>query len=421
MNRRRLIQGLSMSILTTKLLGSLSASGQTRDAQGAPQRPVAANDRVNVGVIGPGSRGLELTRQLLRTAGVEIAAVCDVYEPRFAQVNELVGNPVPPYKDYRELLARSDLDAIFIATPPVFHAEHVLAALNSGRPVYGEKTLAFTPEDCKSVVETVIRTKQIYQIGHQYRYASWFQESIKRIRQGEIGEPTHVYGYWHRTDNWRRPVPNPALEHLMNWRLYRESSGGLLEELGSHHIDFANWVFGEQPQTVCGTTSIVAYNDGRTVGDNVQAVLGYSKGRRMVFSSMSDNAMMGDQIWVYGTEGSVQLTSEDATFYRAKMKDLTSGSSTGVLQHGMKTGASYKTSFAMPYRGVGNRLEMTREEDPTLTACQAFIECVRNKQKPFADVQVGYESAIAVSIGRSALIEGHVRDVPQLKNTVGTT
>ena len=70
---------------------------------------------------------------------------------------------------------------------------------------------------------------------------------------------------------------NPSLEHLMNWRLYRESSGGLLEELGSHHIDIANWVFGEQPQTLLGSSSIAVYHDGRTVGDNVQAVLGYSK------------------------------------------------------------------------------------------------------------------------------------------------
>ena len=226
---------------------------------------------------------------MLRTPGVNIAAQCDVYEPRFAEVNELVGKNVPAHKDYRELLDRKDLDIIFIATPPVFHATYSIAAMKTGRPVYCEKTIGFTPEDCRDVVDSVRKTGQMYQVGHQMRYASWIVDSINRVHKGDIGEPTHVYGYWHRSDNWRREVPNPSLEHLMNWRLYRESSGGLLEELGSHHIDIANWVFGEQPQTLFGTSSIAVYHDGRTVGDNVQAVLGYTKGRRMFFSSLTDN------------------------------------------------------------------------------------------------------------------------------------
>ncbi len=416
MDRRRLLQGLSMSVLSRKLLGAMPGYGQSHAAPAQPQRPISANDRINVGMIGPGSRGKELMRQLLRTPGVEIAAVSDVYEPRFAQVNDLVGKKVPGYKDYREMLEREDLDAIFVATPPIFHAECAIAAIQSGRPVYGEKTLGFSPEDCNRLVEIVTKTKQIFQIGHQMRYASWVQESIQRVHQGQIGEPTHVYGYWHRNDNWRRAVPDPSLEHLMNWRLYKETSGGLLEELGSHHMDIANWVFEEQPQTVVGTTSIAVYHDGRTVGDNVQAVLGYSKGRRMFFSSLTDNSLMADQIWIYGTEGSVQITSEDATFYRPRTKTITAASHSDVVQRGLKTGASYNVDEAMPYRGAGERLRMKEgSEDPTLTACQSFIQCVRTKQQPLANVQVGYGSGIAASIGKHAVVEGRIRDIPQMQ------
>jgi len=264
MNRRSLVQRLSMSLLSTKLLSSLPAESQELTVRSAPQKPVSANDRINVAVIGPGSRGLELMRKLLRTPGVEITGVCDVYEPRFAQVNALVGKKVPAYRDYRELLARKEVDAVFIASPPTFHAEQVIASIESGRPVYGEKTLAFRPDECHKVAETIAKHKQIFQIGHQYRYASWYQEAIKRIHGGEIGEPTHVYGYWHRSDNWRRPVPSPDLDRLLNWRLYKETSGGLFEELGSHHIEVANWVFSEHPQTVLGTTSIAVSKDGRS-------------------------------------------------------------------------------------------------------------------------------------------------------------
>jgi predicted dehydrogenase len=168
------------------------------------------------------------------------------------------------------------------------------------------------------------------------RYASWIRDSIERVHKGEIGEPTQVYAYYHRSDNWRRTVPKASLERQMNWRLYRESSGGLLEELGSHQIDIANWVFKEQPQDILGTTSIAVYNDGRTVWDNVQAILGYSRGRRLFFSSITDNALTGNQIWVYGTDGSLQITSEDATFYRKKEKTITAASHSDVVQRGLK-------------------------------------------------------------------------------------
>jgi predicted dehydrogenase len=411
MNRRDVVQGLSLSMLSSKLWNRplLSQTGAVVQA-----RPIAANDRINVGFIGPGSRGRELVRQLLRVPGVEIAAVCDVYKPRFAEVNELVGKKISSYSDYRELLQRKDLDAIFIATPPVFHAEIAVAAMESGRPVYGEKTLGFTAEDCNTVVAATRRTGQSFQIGHQLRYASWIQHAIKRVHQGDIGVPTHVYSYWHRADDWRRPVPDPSLEHLFNWRLYSETSGGLLEELGSHGIDIANWVFEEQPETVVGSTSIAMYHDGRTVGDNVQAVLGYSKGRRMFFSSITDNAMMADQMWIYGTEGSVQITMEDATFYSPTQKKITAAAHSDVVDRGLKTGASYKTSWDMPYRGPGERVTFNSEEDPTLTACHDFIQCVREKRKPLANAETGFRSAIACAVGKEALKSGRTMNLPQL-------
>jgi predicted dehydrogenase len=239
-------------------------------------------------------------------------------------------------------------------------------------------------------------------------------ESVNRVHKGDIGEPTHVYGYWHRNDNWRREAPNPSLEHLMNWRLYRESSGGLLEELGSHHIDIANWVFGERPQTILGASSIAVYHDGRTVGDNVQAVLGYSKGRRMFFSSITDNGLMADQVWIYGTEGSLQITLEDATFYKQTSKTITEASHSDVAQKGVETGASFNADSAMPYRGPGHRLQAKPGEDATRTACGSFVECARNKRQPFANVDVGFGSGIACSTGRQAVYEERVAKIPQL-------
>lgn len=406
MNRRQFVQGISTAAVTRAVFRAV----------GEPTH--SANDRVQVGVIGPGSRGQELIRQLLHLPGVEITAVCDIYEPRFAQVNKLVGKSVPASKDYRELLARTDIDAVVIASPVSLHAEHVIATVRSGRPVYGEKALGFTPDDCKNIVAEVERSGQVFQIGHEYRYAAWVRESVKRIREGRIGEPTHVYAYWHRNNDWRRPVPRPdpdgKLERLINWRLYRDISGGLLTELGSHHIDMANWVFGEPAANAMGTTSIVRYHDGRTVGDNVQAIFSYSKGRRLFFSSLTDNAEVGNQFWVYGTEGCVQMTIEDATFYYEPKKAHAMPAQAEVVEHGITTGASYATKTEMPYRGAGEKVQTPDAEDPTLASLRAFVQSVRTRQKPLADLHVGYASAIATSIGNQALLQENTLAIPKL-------
>lgn len=407
MNRRELLGGASAAWVA---IGLETVAGLAEPAR---------TDELRVGVIGPGSRGQELIRQLLHVPGVRIAAVCDIYEPRFAQVTQLVGSDVPHTKDYRELLDRKDLDAIYIATPLAHHAEHVLAALKTTRPVYGEKAMGFTPEQCAEIYKAASEPGALFQIGHQYRYAPWVRAAVEKIKQGNIGEPTHVYAYWHRNNNWRRPVPSPdpggKLEHLINWRLYRETSGGLVTELGSHHIDIANWIFDAIPERATGMTSIVRYHDGRTVGDNVQAVFSYPGGRRLMFSSITDNAKMGNELWVYGTEGSVAITIEDATFfYEPKTHPKPEVTGAEVVTHGIVTGASYSTKGEMPYRGPGEKLAVTATEDPTLTACRAFIECVRAKRQPVANARVGYGSAIGAAIANRAVYEEEGIAVPPL-------
>lgn len=395
-------------------LAALSSSVGARAMQ-------AAAKSLRLGVIGPGSRGQEVMRQFLHLPGVSVQAVCDVYPPRQQEVNRLVGAEVPFLNNHEDLLSRTDLDAILIASPLAFHAVHTLAAIKTGLPIYGEKALAFQPEECQQVTEQLIRNKTLYQVGHQYRYASWAQESYRRIKAGNIGRPTHIYAYWHRNGNWRRPVPandpDGRLEHLINWRLYRESSGGLVTELGSHHLDMANWIFGELPTSVIGTSSICRYHDGRTVGDNTIATFNYSEGRKLVFSSITDNAKNGNELWVYGDEGSVQITMEDATFYYEKKKPGTVAAPSGatVVQNGIVTGASYSTSGEMPYRGEGERIGTQDHEDSTLTAVRSFVGAVRGEHMVEADAIVGYGSAIACAVAHGAVFTEERAAIPALR------
>jgi predicted dehydrogenase len=398
MHRREFLRNATAAVATASLSSALAHAN--------------AADKISVGVIGPGSRGQELIRQLLRVPNVEITAIADIYEPRYAAVDQLVGHSVPHHSDYRALLDRKDLDAIVIATPLYLHAQHVTAALNSGRPVYGEKSMGFTPEDCSNIVNTVQKTQQIYQVGHQYRYSPWFQHAVARAREGKLGKVTHMMAYWHRNNDWRRPVPDPKFERLINWRLYREYSGGLLTELGSHHIDIANWIFGEQPTEVMGMGSIATYHDGRELADNVQVVFAYSEGRTLTFSSLTDNSLAGEQLWIYGTEGSLQITLEDATEYYEPKHAQPVSEHDKVLERGLTTGASYRASNEMPYRGKGQALDVTQTEEPTLTAIRSFIECVRTRSQPIANVHIGYASAISAAYANKAIQSGQREKIP---------
>lgn len=398
---------MSLSALALASSASLSSSALQAAAcavtqSGSPDdsradRQIArttVNTPLRLGLIGAGSRGQELMRNFLRVPGVRVTAAADIYPPRFEQLNKVCGYEVAKHEDYRALLDRKDLDAIVVATPLGLHAEHVLPALKSGRPVYGEKTMAFTIEQARAIVAEVAAGKQVFQVGHQYRYSPWIRAAIARVTTGEIGVVTHVLAYWNRNNSWRRPVPDPSLERLINWRLYHQWSLGLIAELGSHHMDLANWIMGSHPASALASGSICCYHDGREVDDNVQVILTYPGGRRMVFTSMTNNAMMGDQLWLYGTRGSLNLTLQDATFYYEPRR--VEAVKVGKEYEPVVSGASYNPANEMPYRGPGKPVEVNDPEDPTTAATRAFVHCVRTGERPIADEHVGLGSALAV-------------------------
>ncbi len=368
------------------------------------------NKSITLGIIGAGSRGKYLMRQFLRVPDVRFGAICDTYEPRFSQAREITQEETPVFADYREMLAADlDLHAVVVATPLYLHAEHMVGALDNGLHVYGEKALALDVAGCDAVEAAVRRSGRVFQTGLQYRYASWYHQAVRRIREGEIGRVTHVHAFWHRNYNWRRFLPDPSLERQINWRLYREYSGGLLAELGSHQIDVTNWIFDAIPVRVVGSGGIVYYRDGREIYDNVQAIYTYPGGRQLVFSSIIGNQKQGFQIIVYGTGGTVVLTLQDGTFYYEPVR-ANSAVPEGDFRGEFRATSSLSTQGDMPYRGAGQPIETPPDEiiDPNTHACASFINHVRAGGKPFCDVTVGWRSAVAVALGNRAIRSGEV-------------
>ena len=264
------------------------------------------------------------------------------------------------------MLDRKDIDAIMVATPLSFHEEHVIAALESGRHVYGEKDMAKTVAACDRVYQSVKKTGKLYQLGTQYHYAPWFMQALERIRAGKLGDITHIYAYWHRNNDWRRPVPDPhdqALERLINWRMYRQYSGGLLAELGTHQILFATEVFGSIPESAIGTGGIDYWKDGRETCDNVQVTYRFPGGKTMFFSSITTNRFVGMQIQVFGTGGSIILTEGGGTAYYELASQNSAVPQKLVVERGITTSRKFPCRNALPWprRASKNPRRPTRE------------------------------------------------------------
>jgi predicted dehydrogenase len=301
--------------------------------------------------------------------------------------------------------AADALDAVIVASPLHLHAEHNIGALERKLHVYGEKSLGFNIEHCDRIVKAVAQSGKRFQTGHQFRYDPAYTEALQRIKAGEIGRVTHIYGYWHRNGNWRRAVPNPKFERLINWRMYREYSGGLVAELGSHQIDLANLIYESSPESVVGNGGIDIYKDGRETYDNVQVTFRYPQGRTLFFSSTTNNAKLGYQITAYGDKGSVEFSFDGVVFYYEPESAVAPKAQGEIIERGVVTGATYSVKGERPYRGPGAPVKLadTVENNPNYVAVRSFINCIREDKRPYADEHAGHRSAISVYLANKAI------------------
>ena len=300
-----------------------AAAAATLSITGAPfiSKVKAANNTVQYGFIGTGSRGQYLLQHLKGLDNGTCVAVCDVYEPNMRKGAELIGNKPKQFKDYRELLADKSVDAVLIATPLYMHFPVTRDALDAGKHVFCEKSLVFKPEEIHALRALAnSKPKQTLQVGLQRRYSKFYQTAKQMIDKGMLGTVTHIRGQWHRNtfakDPWNKPLPKDRTDKDVNWRKYREYSGGLTAELASHQIDVADWMFGSGPEYVVGVGGTDYIKDGRDIFDNIQLIFKYPKGQKLHYTSITTNrhcplfnaerTEFGECIM--GTQGTIHIT-----------------------------------------------------------------------------------------------------------------
>jgi predicted dehydrogenase len=382
-----------------------------------PAFALGANDRVNVGVIGAGSQGTSLIRSLATVPNSKITGMCDIFEPNLSKGVNLAGSQPKTFIEYRKLIESKDVDAVVIATPLHMHYEIALAALDAGKHVFVEKTMMYSMKQCEQIVlATRAHASQVFQVGHQHRFDPVIHKVVDMSKDGAIGKVTHIRCMWHRNGDWRRPVPTinfdpspwgyPDLEHLINWRMYKRYSGGLMCELGSHMIEICNLIIGATPAAVTGMGGIDYWKDGRETFDNVTAVYNYPAGQKVTFSSTTTNAHDGEHIVILGTEGTIEMGWDKAVYFREKeAPELVKAEGATVIG---ATGETMKASTQSQKEGAQVAPQDAQKRSAVYRELESYVSCIRDGKKAVVDVQAGRNAAVSVLSANQAMEEGRV-------------
>lgn len=356
-----------------------------------------AEEKLNIGIIGCGDRGkgiMETIKELPELFSIK--GVCDVLDLRLAETRKIeVPGGFKDYKDYRHLLDDKAIQVVVIATPLHSHFKIATDALAAGKHVFLEKTMTYSITEAVDLVKKVGQyPNQVLQVGHQYRYTPMCFKVKEMIEKNYLGDVTQIDCRWDRNWNWRRPVPAGYSDKQINWRMYKEYSGGLVAELLSHQMDFVNWAFKTHPDELFATGGIDHYNDGRETYDNVQVMCRYNKaGMVGNFGATCGNARDGYLFKLKGTKGTIQMLMDDAVFFPEK-----------ELKKELETvdGVAGATKLEWNKEG-GIKIVTEPMRDGTWYALKDFHGCIARKTKPVSNVATGATTAICVHLANTAL------------------
>ena len=357
---------------------------------------------INIGVIGCGDRGKGIIGMMDQfPEKFKVVAICDVLDLRLNEAHKFVkNNSYKQYKDHRQLLDNKQVDAVVVAVPLNMHYPIAVDVLKADKHLYLEKTMTFTIQQALDLVKLVqSRPKQVVQVGHQYRYSPLYFRVKDMISKGYLGKVSQVDCRWDRNANWRRPLPDASLERQINWRMYKEYSGGLVAELLSHQIDFINWAFDTHPADFLATGGIDVFKDGRETYDNVQVMLRYPE-QNMVgnFGATCGNSRDGYLFKIKGTKGTVSLLMDRGMFYPEK----------GLLKDkGTVDGVTGATKITWDKEG-GTPILPDATKVGTWYALNDFYDKIGSGLLPDSNIYTGAKTAICVHSANQALYNNEI-------------
>ena len=328
-------------------------------------------------MIGTGNRGSFVLQGVVEQPGVKVNALCDLKPDRLDRGATLAARDKPAtLKDYRELLARKDIDAVFIETPCDLHVEMAIAALKAGKHVYCEKPAGITPESIRALLKAVHSSDRVFQIGQQMRSLVRLRRTIDAIHGGVAGDVVMIKAHRHASADL--PHDSSSAE----WFFDAKRSGDVIVEMSVHNLDVCNWAAGSHPERAAGFGGTLIWkNDppGRTNMDGYSLTYEYVNGVKVsyvqTFFHPRGLPTGGQATHVYGTRGAVDL--DTATYYPLEK----SGKPTVLA-------------------------EKVEEEKHAHVA--AFFEAIRGGKASPADVDIAATAALTAILGREAIYRKQV-------------
>jgi predicted dehydrogenase len=378
------------------------------------RRAAGANDRLRLGFIGVANRGGQLLDAFMQHADCQVVAVCDVSRSTLdkarGQVGRQQGGTVDTCTDFRKLLQRQDLDAVVIATPDHWHAIQSIDACDAGKDVYVEKPLSITVVEGRKMVEAARRNDRVVQVGTHRRSSKLYARLAELVADDGIGKVTTARSY--RLSNmwpegigkaapspppndldwnmWLGPRPERPFQATIApykfrwWRLYSSQ----MANWGVHYLDAIRWVTGElAPSSVCAIGGRYAVPDDRTVPDTLQAMFEFASGRLAMFGQFEAS---GNRAFPYGE---LEFRGTKGTAYIGRKGYEVEPERGGKFQD--------RAVYMKPVEVASD------DGDLTVQHARNFLDCVKSRTRPNADVETGHRSTtfsllanISLAVGR---------------------
>ncbi len=394
-----------------KFIGQILGGTAAIAAQGftAPARVLGANDRVRFGLIGAGGRGTEILKVALQCPNVECVAVADVYSRRLEKVSAVVPG-AKAASDFRRLLDDQSIDAVLIATPQHQHALNFVPAIQAGKDIYQEKTMAFNPDHARRMRKAFEGSNRVVQVGIQSTSGPQLKRVMELATPEAMGRVTAIHTHHYRNapyGGWTRSVPAdcdpqhvdwdsfqgeaPPHEFLgdrvINWRFYWDYSGGNVFENMVHQVGFWYKVYGLKPPALATMTGINLLSPKMQVPDMMDVSLEQSEGIFFTWNSGFGNRFLGEgNDLALGNLGTILRNDETG-----EVRYLPEGEE----KHAAAPAVGGKAGSATP--------DIVGTGDDTLPHMQNFFDCVRSRKEPNCPFEIGYRSAIACQMAIASL------------------
>lgn len=389
-------------------------------------RLLGANDRVQVGFIGYGLIGAQHVFDFKNQKDVDMAAMCDVYQPRLEEGVAACGGNAKPYKDFRRMLENKDLQAIVVSLPDHWHAMATMMACAAGKDVYCEKPMTLFVREGRWMTTVARKHSRIVQVGTQQRSGLHYQKARDVLRSGYIGKIHSVRmasfrnvmpGFGSPPDGaapsefdyemWLGPAParpyNPK-RGLYHFRWFWDYSGGQMTNLGAHSLDIVYFVTNTKgPRTVMSTGGRFALEDNGETPDTQDALYDFGDGLTAIWSHREASAGRpgrgGAGLEFFGTKGSMtigrggyEITPEMKGDPADKIPQF-KGHSAGGPARGNKPPEPY----------IKEMKEAGSSDQQFDLHVRNFLDCIKSRQKPIADVEDGHRVATACHLANMSL------------------